>query len=235
MFLDSEHESQLPQPVEAVFFDVGETILDETKEYGDWADWLGVPRHTFSAVFGGVIAQGHDYRHVFQVFHPGFDLVQARTERASAGVPESYGEADLYPDARRCLEDLREQGIFVGLAANQTLRSEGILKSLRLSVDVIGTSEGWGVEKPSRAFFDRLIAEADKPARRILYVGDRLDNDISPALEAGLQAAVVRRGPWALLLANDEAWRRCLFLLDSLAELPDRIERHNEALQPARI
>lgn len=28
--------------IEAVFFDVGETIVDETREYGTWADWLDV-------------------------------------------------------------------------------------------------------------------------------------------------------------------------------------------------
>jgi len=27
--------------LQAVFFDVGETIVDETREYGTWADWLG--------------------------------------------------------------------------------------------------------------------------------------------------------------------------------------------------
>jgi hypothetical protein len=40
--------------IKAVVFDVGECLVDETREYGTWADWLGVPRHTFSAVFGGV-------------------------------------------------------------------------------------------------------------------------------------------------------------------------------------
>ena len=59
--------------IEAVFFDVGETIVNETREYGTWADWLGVPRHTFSAVFGAVIARGGDYRETFQHFRPGFD------------------------------------------------------------------------------------------------------------------------------------------------------------------
>jgi hypothetical protein len=52
--------------IRAVFFDVGETIVDETREYGTWADWLGVPRHTFSSVFGAVIATGRDYRETFQ-------------------------------------------------------------------------------------------------------------------------------------------------------------------------
>ncbi len=63
--------------IEAVFFDVGETIVDETREYGTWADWLGVPRHTFSAVFGAVIAQGGDYRETLQHFRPGFDLARS--------------------------------------------------------------------------------------------------------------------------------------------------------------
>jgi hypothetical protein len=60
--------------IDTVFFDVGETIVDETREYGTWADWLGVPRHTFSAVFGAAIASGRDYRETFQYFKPGFVL-----------------------------------------------------------------------------------------------------------------------------------------------------------------
>ena len=130
--------------IEAVFFDVGETIVDETREYGTWADWLGVPRHTFSAVFGAVIARGGDYRETFQHFRPGFDLATERQRRAAAGQPEGFAEEDLYPDARPCLAELRQMGLQVGLAGNQTARAEGILKSLDLPVDVIGTSDGGG-------------------------------------------------------------------------------------------
>ncbi|MBV9447267.1 MAG: hypothetical protein JO345_15400 [Streptosporangiaceae bacterium] len=31
-------------PVRAVWFDVGEVLINETREYGAWADWLGIPR-----------------------------------------------------------------------------------------------------------------------------------------------------------------------------------------------
>lgn len=85
--------------ISSVFFDAGETIVDESREYGTWADWLGVPRHTFSAVFGAVIARGLDYRETFQVFRPGFDLAQERQRRADAGKPEHFSEENLYPDA----------------------------------------------------------------------------------------------------------------------------------------
>ena len=80
--------------VHAVFFDVGEVLIDESTEYGTWADWLGVPRHTFSSVFGAVIARGEDYRDVFQYFRPGFDLAEERQRRFAAGVGEFFNGRD---------------------------------------------------------------------------------------------------------------------------------------------
>ncbi|MGI5152327.1 HAD family hydrolase [Plantactinospora sp. CA-294935] len=215
--------------IASVFFDVGETIVDESREYGTWADWLGVPRHAFSAVFGSVIARGLDYRETFQVFRPGFDLAEERERRTAAAQPESFTEEDLYPDARPCLAALRDSGLRVGLAGNQTARAETILRALELPVDVIGTSDGWGVEKPSAAFFERVVAEADCSADHVLYVGDRLDNDIRPAQEAGIATALLRRGPWGYILGDKAVSDRCLFHLDSLAELPDLVRKHNES------
>jgi phosphoglycolate phosphatase-like HAD superfamily hydrolase len=158
------------QPIEAVFFDVGETIVDETREYGTWADWLGIPRHTFSAVFGAVIARGVDYRETFQYFRPGFDLATERERRAEAAQPETFADEDLYSDARSCLSELQQMGLRVGLAGNQTARAGRILKSLDLPVDLIGTSDGWGIEKPSPAFFARMVEEAGCAAESVLYV-----------------------------------------------------------------
>lgn len=106
----------------AVIFDVGECLVDETTEYGTWADWLGVPRHTFHAMFGAVIAQGRDHRETFQEFRPGFDLYEERGKRAQAGKPEHFGEADLYPDVRDALATLRADGLWLGIAGNQTVR-----------------------------------------------------------------------------------------------------------------
>lgn len=218
--------------IRSAFFDVGETIVNETREYGTWADWLGVPRHTFSAVFGAVIARGLDYREVFQVFQPGFDLTSERDRRAQAGRPESFDETDLYPDARECLGSLQSLGLRVGLAGNQTLRAEGILRSLELPVDVIGTSDGWGVEKPSLAFFERLVIEAQCEPAEVLYVGDRIDNDVRAAQEFGLPTALVRRGPWGYILEDPVLTQRCLFRVASLAELPGLVRDYNATASP---
>lgn len=212
----------------AVVFDVGECLVNETREYGTWADWLGVPRHTFSAVFGAVIATGLDYRETFQVFQPGFDLAKARQQRADAGKPEWFGDGDLYPDVRPVLAQLRTDGLWVGIAGNQTTRAGSILRELDLPADMIATSDDWGVFKPDPGFFRQMLKVTPGGPGEILYVGDRLDNDIRPAASLGLRTALIRRGPWGIIQKGDpDAERVPTMRIDSLAELPGKIAAFN--------
>jgi FMN phosphatase YigB (HAD superfamily) len=190
--------------IRAVWFDVGETLIDETREYGTWADWLGVPRHTFSAVFGAVLARGGDYREVFQHFRPGFDLQKERQARLDAGLGEYLNGHDLYPDARRCLQALRDAGCLVGVAGNQTARAGGFLRELNLPCDVLATSAEWGAEKPGAAFFDKMADVSGYGRGETAYVGDRLDNDIAAAARAGLFTVWLRRGSWGFILEPGE-------------------------------
>jgi HAD superfamily hydrolase (TIGR01549 family) len=207
--------------IKAVIFDVGETLVDETREYGTWADWLGVPRHTFSSVFGAVIALGKDYREAFQYFRPGFSLDAERARRAETGHPETFGEDDFYPDARPAMEALRAMGIWVGVAGNQTSRAGEILRNLNLPADLIATSDEWNASKPDPAFFRALLSAVPRQAGEIVYVGDRVDNDLKPAKTAGMLTAFIRRGPWGYIweqhsdLPQAADWR-----ITSLAELP---------------
>lgn len=214
--------------IKAVVFDVGETLVNETREYGTWADWLGVPRHTFSAVFGAVIAQGMDYREAFQFFQPGFRLDAERTRRADSGQPETFGERDLYPDARPAMEALRAMGVWVGIAGNQTSRAGDILRKLDLPADMIATSDDWNASKPDPLFFRKLLDAAPFGAGEILYVGDRLDNDLKPAKAAAMRTALILRGPWAYIwehhpdMSAAADWR-----MTTLAELPEIVEGFN--------
>ena len=216
--------------IKAVVFDVGECLVDETREYGTWADWLGVSRHTFSSVFGAVIAQGLDYRETFQVFRPGFDLTEEREKRAAAGQAEWFDDDDLYPDARSTLATLRADGLWVGIAGNQTKLAGDLLRSLGLPSDMIATSDDWGVAKPDPEFFRCLVEATPYEVNEILYVGDRLDNDIGPAASMGLQTALIRRGPWAFIQQNDiVAEHGPTMQIDSLADLAARIAELNAA------
>jgi FMN phosphatase YigB (HAD superfamily) len=187
--------------LKAVFFDVGETLVDETRTWERAADASGVPRFTLMGILGGLAARGEPHRRAWAILD-----VEPPAERELA--------LDFYPDALPAIEALREAGYRVGAVGNT---SETVEAELRVHVDVAGSSARWGVEKPSEAFFARLVAEAACAPEELAYVGDRVDNDVLPALRAGLAAVHVRRGPWGYLHEPPaEAMR-----VDSLTELPD--------------
>ncbi|TSI11726.1 hypothetical protein FO013_21720 [Brevibacterium aurantiacum] len=50
------------------------------------------------------------------------------------------------------------------------------------------------MEKPFPLFFEKVIEAAEVSAERVLYVGDRLDDDVLPAQRAGMRAALLIRG-----------------------------------------
>jgi FMN phosphatase YigB (HAD superfamily) len=206
--------------VEAVFLDVGETLIDETRIWGEWADWLEVPRLTLFAVLGSIAERGEPHTQVFEVFRPGFDLAAERALRRRRGFPERLVPEDLYPDAVESLSALRADGYLVGIAGNQPASVEQVLRGWDLPVDVIGTSEGWGVAKPDPEFFERIVSEAGVEAGRIAYVGDRVDNDVVSAVRSGLTAVFLRRGPWGHLHAHWPDVSQADLRIESLSELP---------------
>jgi HAD superfamily hydrolase (TIGR01662 family) len=174
-----------------------------------------------------VIARGLDYRETFQVFRPGFDLDLERRRRAEAGKPEWFGEDDLYPDVRPVLKELHDNGYWLGLAGNQTVAAGKILRELNLPVDMVATSDDWGASKPDPAFFQRVIGSVPNEAGETLYVGDRLDNDIQPASQAGMKTALIRRGPWGVIQEEDPGVGDATVRISSLSELPDKITALN--------
>ena len=212
--------------LKAIVFDVGETIVDETRAWSAWADWLGIPRLTFLAVCGAVIASGNpDHREPFRIFRPGMDLGEELRKREAAGVGDRITAEDLYPDAVDCLRALHEAGYRIGVIGNQPARAEAALAGLGLPLDLIGSSATWGVEKPDPRFFERIAAELDLPAADIAYVGDRLDNDVRPAAAAGMRAIFIRRGPWAWIQQPAGEPPEASLTVNSLAELPEALTR----------
>jgi HAD superfamily hydrolase (TIGR01549 family) len=206
--------------VTCVVFDVGETLVDETRHWGEWADWMGVPRFTFFALKGVLIERGLHHREVFQMLRPGFDYDAAWRQRLAEGYRYNFEPGDFYPDALPCLAALRTGGYRLGVVGNQPEWAEAALEAAGVTADFIASSARWGVEKPSPAFFARVVAEAGVPADQIAYVGDRIDNDILPARAAGMTAAFIRRGPWGYVQAQWPQANQAHIRLESLADLP---------------
>jgi HAD superfamily hydrolase (TIGR01549 family) len=189
--------------VEAVVFDVGETLVDETRTWEAVADECGVTRFTLMALVGASIARGESH-------------LRALERLGIAPSRRAFFLDQWYPDALPCLERLRGARLTVGAIGNMAVEHEELI---RPHVDFVSSSERIGVEKPSPAFFARVAELAGSPPEKIAYVGDRVDNDIAPALAAGLVAVHVRRGPWGHLHEAPAAAIR----IRSLDELPEAL------------
>ena len=215
--------------IRAVFFDVGETLVDETRQWTSWAEWLGVTPLTFCAALGAVIERGEHHRRVFDYFVPGMDLAAEDAKRQAAGKGYVIESRDLYPDALPTLVALKAQGLQVGIAGNQPEQAEGALLRAGVTADHLASSARWGIEKPSLRFFEKIAEIAALPPSEIAYVGDRLDNDVLPAREAGLFAVFLVRGPWGVLHARRPDAARADLVLNALADLPRALARANGA------
>src|SRR5262245_28450364 len=215
--------------IEAVVFDVGETLVDETRMWEAWADHLGIPRLTFMATVGAFIADGRTHREPFELFRPGFDFRAELEFFRAAGNATPFGEADLYPDALGCLRALAADGYRLGVAANQPVEAAAAVRSFGIPLELVGMSDEWGLYKPDPAFFDRIARELALPPERIAYVGDRLDNDVRPSRDAGMTAVFVRRGPWGWIQAGRSRPPEADIVLESLAELPGALRELRRA------
>jgi HAD superfamily hydrolase (TIGR01549 family) len=211
--------------IKAVCFDVGETLVDEARLWRGWASYLGVSSTSFFSALDEIIESNQHHRAVFERFRPGLDLAAARRERAAYGDDDLFNASDLYPDAWPCLNSLRKRGYKIGIAGNQPCSAEKALGDCGFDVDFIASSARWGCEKPSPEFFARLIETAKLPACEVAYVGDRLDNDVLPAVQAGLIAVFIKRGPWARIHARRPEIAQATIVVDTLAELPDALTR----------
>jgi HAD superfamily hydrolase (TIGR01549 family) len=201
-----------------VCLDVGETLIDETRIWSIWADELGVPRLTFLAALGAVIARGGEHRDVFPMFDA--DDWQLRLPAVEA-IYGGFRPDDLYPDALRALDALRER-YRVAVVANQPAVRAEELRGIGVEADVVAMSEGIGVAKPDPAFFARALELMGSPdPASVACVGDRIDNDVRPAAAAGMRAVWLRRGPWGVIQRPDGI--EPALTVGSLGELVERI------------
>lgn len=209
--------------IKAAVFDVGETLIDETRIWCRWADRLAVPRFAFLGVIGGMAATGRPLTDAFELVRPGLDLDAEQSAWAAAepgSLRNNFDGDDLYPDVRPALRELRRRGITVIIAGNQPPQAKSALERMDLPVDAVYTSAEWGLEKPDPEFFTRVTEVAGVAPAEICYIGDRVDNDVLPVRTAGMLPVLIRRGPWGYLTAElPEAAGTTT--IDSLDELPD--------------
>ena len=95
----------------AVFFDVGETLVDEEHYWREVSRIAGVQPHVVWAALGKTIERGEEHWELWR--HLGL-------ERPAATAGVVYAETDLHADARPALAEVRASGVLAGVAGNQS-------------------------------------------------------------------------------------------------------------------
>ena len=135
--------------LKAVFFDVGETLVDEERWWRELARRSGLQPHVVWAALGVTIERGEEHDALWG--HLGID----RPDGWWLGL--MYDFSDLYPDAIACLEQVQARGLRVGIAGNQTEQLERWAREAGLPADIIVSSASLGVRKPDPRFFERIV------------------------------------------------------------------------------
>lgn len=206
--------------IRAIVFDQGETLENETRFWSSVAHYAGVPELTLHGVLGGLIERRESHRSIFNVMQ--IESVDPRS------IGYQIEATDLYPDVMPVLKQLSHAGYRLGVSGNQPEGAIEQFKQLGLPLDFYASSTLWRVAKPDPRFFQRMAEDLELQPDEIVYVGDRLDNDVLPAQAFGMHAVFIRRGPWGYLHATWPEASEVRYRIDSLTELPKLLETINE-------
>ena len=100
-----------------------------------------------------------------------------------------------YPEARQVLDALSKK-CPIGIIANQTPGTEARLEKWGLLgfVSLCLPSAEIGLSKPDPAFFGLAIERSGCEPERAVMIGDRIDNDVTPAKSLGWKTIRVKQG-----------------------------------------
>ncbi|MDP9374465.1 MAG: HAD-IA family hydrolase, partial [Chloroflexota bacterium] len=132
--------------------------------------------------------------------------------RAILSSPAGYSP---FADALPVLQGLRERGLALGVVSNWEAWLPALLDATGLTVcfDHVAISGLRGVEKPDPGLFTLALAEAGYRPGEVVYVGDSLTHDVTPALALGITPVLLDRRD---RYPPDPAYRR----ITSLRALP---------------
>ena len=197
--------------VEWLFFDVGSTLIDESKAN---------EHRMLDAIAGTDISYEQAYAQAVRlakqnIAHP----------LKCLGLPITPWHSEdeiVYPQAAECLTQLHRK-YKLGIIANQIPGTASRMEQYGLSqhLDLIVASAEEGIEKPDPRIFELALKWANCLPENAAMIGDRLDNDIMPAKQLGLKTIWIRQGFGGMgtPLTEKDAPDYCVNNLEELFEL----------------
>lgn len=216
------------QNIQAVLFDVGQTILSPDypflkkmlAEYGVAADFSQLARG--AALAREKYFRGRNDEPWKDFFSFWFASLGARAEDLPAMLQRVYERHRavylwnyVEPTARQTFEALLARGLRLGIISNADGKVRGILHQLQLDhfFSCIIDSKIVGMEKPDPGIFQLALQALNISAANGVYVGDHYDRDVIGARNAGLFPILL--DPFGVVPERDVA------RIKTLAELID--------------
>ena len=138
-----------------------------------------------------------------------------------------YKASKAEPGAKETLTALKESGLKLGIVSNTFVHSSSLEKHLEnLSLldffPVRLYSYEFGFRKPDARIFKIAAQRIGETPGNIMFVGDRIDTDVKPAVKAGMQAVLKTAYTNTGKKIPKGVWR-----INQLCELPGLIEKIN--------
>jgi HAD superfamily hydrolase (TIGR01458 family) len=143
--------------------------------------------------------------------------------RVDAVIIGDLGPAFGYDVLNDAFQQVMDGAELIALQKNRYwMRADGLSLDVGPFVAAIEFATGldaYVVGKPSRGFFDQVLAEVGVSAKAAAMVGDDIESDIDGALRAGLAAILVRTGKYREDRVR-ESGVRPTWVVDSIADVP---------------
>lgn len=198
--------------IQWIFFDLGSTLIDET----DCIEF----RVAETLKQAGAPSKEEFYRQM--EYFSSVNMLPYKDTIKKFGLEKVRWLKELeklYPESKEVLQALHGR-YKLGIIANQSAGTEERLVQfgIRNYFDVVVASAEAGVAKPDKRIFELALSQAGCSAREACMVGDRLDNDITPAAEMGMSTVWVRQG-WFGMGNADLARFKPNFIVDIISDV----------------
>ncbi|HFU3970148.1 TPA: HAD family hydrolase [Streptococcus suis] len=192
--------------IEWIFFDLGSTLLDEEAAYGYYIDKCVKKLGSLDIE----VSSDSYKKKMVEYAHKSLDPIRATWQYFSPTEPRPLWTNEgvsLYPETIDALDKL-SQNYHLGIIANQSATVRVLLEEWGVEsyFQLIILSEEVGLSKPDSTIFTLALQKANTTANRIIYVGDRCDNDIVPAKSLGMRAVRILTG-MGRFAVEDMEWK----------------------------
>ena len=173
--------------IEWIFFDVGSTIVDESKAW---------EKRVSDTVKGSNICVSEFYKLMDDCALKNLIPYDDAVIISGLNRAEWHSELEMpYEYSENVLSQLYGK-YKIGVIANQPLGTQKRLEKYGLAkyISLVISSAEEGVSKPDIRLFQKALEKADCKGENAVMVGDRGDNDVAPAKKLGMKTVCVKQG-----------------------------------------